>query len=145
MKSTLLLLLAALFTTALVSCQSTGTASSDKAVTAVVNAGKAYLLATGKVKPADQAAIDAAAQVLITGKFDPEKLLAIASERLKAELPDADKQAIADLGLSLIQGKTDQAALMALAKQAAIRYAQTQGLPPEQTAAVLALAGLFEP
>lgn len=124
----------------LVSCQSTGDNAQIKDLAAI---GRAYITSSGSVSPANQAYVDLAFEVASTGKVDQDKLIALAQAKLGDKVSDAQAQQITALITQLRAGKLDKAALLSLGEQAVSAYAMTQGIPPEQSAAVLALARLF--
>lgn len=105
--------------------------------------GMAYIASSQGVKPADKVYIDFAFDVIITGKLDKDKLIALAQAKLGDKLSPDQVAQITDLIAGLQSGQIDKATLLTLGKTALNAYAASHGIPPEQSAAVMALIELF--
>lgn len=142
MKYITTMILAATFSLSFLSCQSTG--SNDKLLAVLAKAGVAYAEASGKITPENKVYIDLAYQTIITGKIDQQRLVALAKEaaakQLGKDLSESDRAAILGVLAQIESGGLNRDAIVPLAKAAITAYAASHGVPPEQVAALTALA-----
>lgn len=141
MKTKLTSLILAALALLIPACSTTG---GNQVLDAFAQAGLTYVQSSGKLKPADQVYIDGASAILKDGKLEWAELATVIRESAikqlqKTNLTEDQRAEVVKVLEQLETGKLDKATLLTLAEGAARAYAASQGIPPEQTNAVLAL------